>query len=153
MSNENSKATSQRPSAVVATLVVSILLFVASLTQDGFYIDRPDDPRAWSLCLGLLLVGWIAVFDGVYAWLANPALLVAWIAMWFRPSYKVAVVAGVTALCFSLSFLRHDTIITSEAPTYSRITGYGLGYWLWIGSIATALAGGVLGICTSRSTT
>lgn len=31
-----------------------------------------------------------------------------------------------------LSFLFHKSIVISEAPTYSKIFGYGLGYWLWI---------------------
>jgi hypothetical protein len=35
-----------------------------------------------------------------------------------------------------LSFLAHKSIVSSEAPTYSIITGYGLGYWLWLSSAA-----------------
>src|SRR5215467_14437437 len=115
MINEDAKAKSRRPpTVVVAFFAVSVLLFLASLTQDGFYIDRSDNPRAWAPCIGLLLVGWIVVFEGVFAWLANPALLVTWIAMWFRPTHKAAVGAGIAALCFALSFLLHDQIMTSE---------------------------------------
>ena len=80
MSNEATKATSMQAMPVVPMFSkVRILLFMASLTKDGFYIDRPDDPRAWSPCIGLVLISWIVVFDGVFGWLANPALLVAWI--------------------------------------------------------------------------
>jgi hypothetical protein len=33
-----------------------------------------------------------------------------------------------------LRFLLHTTILSSEAPTHSKITGYGSGYWLWVAS-------------------
>lgn len=52
----------------IAAVVVSLLLFLASLPLDAFYIDRADNPRAWSLGFGLLCIGWVAVFDGVPAW-------------------------------------------------------------------------------------
>jgi hypothetical protein len=125
---------------------VSVLLFVTSLTQDGFYIDRPNNPRAWAPCIGLLLVGWIAVFNGVLAWLANPVLAATWFLMSFRSTRGIALGCAVVALGLSLSFLLHREIMTSEAGHYSKITGYGLGYWLWIASIIVALIGCIFGV-------
>ena len=121
--------------------VTSILLFVASLTQDCFFIDRLENPRAWSNGFGLLAVGWLAVFKGVYSWLANPTLLIAWLAMWSPNHKRYSIGASAIALLLALSFLLHESLMTDEAGNYSRVTGYGIGYWLWIGSIALALVG------------
>lgn len=40
-----------------------------------------------------------------------------------------------------MSFLLHEKIIVSEAPQYAKISGYGLGYFLWISSIAILSTG------------
>lgn len=135
-------------------LGASIILFVASLTQDGYYIAA-DNPRAWAPSFGLLLIGWIGVLQGIPAWLANPMLAAAWASIYFRSKglVKLGLVCGVASLCFSLSFLKVDEIIANEAGGTSRITGYGPGYWLWIASIVTAIIGCIAGMRASPSST
>jgi hypothetical protein len=59
-------------------LWISVVLYVLCLTQEGYYIDGPD-PKAWSPAYGLLIFGWIGLFAGVFAWLANPLLFASWI--------------------------------------------------------------------------
>jgi hypothetical protein len=132
---------------------VSFALFVASLTQDGFYIDKADNPRAWSSSFGLLLVGWMAVLDGVWAWLANPAVAATWLLMCLRRTRRIALGCGLAALGLSLSFLRHPQILSDEGGGHSRITGYGVGYWLWIASITMAVIGCLAAIVFSPGTT
>ena len=121
---------------------ISIGLFATSLLCDGFYVDGAS-PRAWSLGFGELLVGWYAALSGVYAWLANPLLLAAWIT--FRSkSALVSSLCTVAALCAMASFLLVHRIEVSEAGNTARIAGYGAGYWLWISSGLALLAGNVL---------
>ena len=67
-------------SAVRLFMGVSILLFVISLTQNGYHIDDSDD-RGWHPAVGLLLVGCLGAFTGVFAWLANPLLVATWTAV------------------------------------------------------------------------
>jgi hypothetical protein len=131
--------------AVGVLLAVSIVLFLASLTQDGFYIDR-EDPRAWASCIGLLLVGWLGVIMGVPAWLANPFLVGAWVLACFRRMRWIGLCCALISLAFMLSFLLHGEIMTDEAGGYSKITGYGAGYWLWVASAAAALVGSLIAI-------
>lgn len=126
-----------------AATVLSVVLFLTSLTQDGYYIDRPGDPRAWAPCIGLLLIGWLGVFDGILAWLANPALLAAWIFLNFRSSRRLGAAIGAAAIAFALSFLLYTEILTNEAGGTSKITGYGAGYWLWVASGGVAMIGGL----------
>lgn len=107
-------------------------LFLFSLTQAAFYIDRPDYD-AWSNPIGLLFVGWLGLLAGDAAclpWLANPLLILGWVALF--KFEKLAPIFGILAVAIGLSFLGHEEIISSEAPTYSKITEIKLGYWLWI---------------------
>lgn len=139
--NRRYRVTGRQALAVAA----SVLLFLVSLPLDAFYIDRAADPCAWSLGFGLLLVGWIAALDGVPAWLANPALLAAWISLLigFR---RTAVVSAALALLLALSFLLCQQVLTSEAGHYSRVSGYGYGYWFWVSSMAAAFLGSVVNL-------
>lgn len=118
---------------------ISIGLFAVALTQNGYYIDRPNR-NAWAPAWGELAVGWISVFSGTVAWLGNPLLFASWVAL-FNKALRAAGLFAAVALGFMLSFLLNRTIIDSEAPSYARITGYGLGYWLWLSSAATVVIG------------
>ena len=55
-------------------------------------------------------------------------------------------------LLFMLSFLLNKTIVDSEAGSNSRISGHGLGYWLWLSSAAVALFGACLLLGTTPKT-
>lgn len=129
---------------IVAGIIgVSFLLFVASLCLDCFFIAG-SNPRAWSLGIGLLLMGWAGIFGGVFAWLANPLLLLTWVALAIRPVRWVAFVTGLMASSFALSFLLHERILADEGGGTSLITGYGPGYYCWVGAMVVAWLGSVV---------
>lgn len=130
----------RRLTATGTFVTASVVLFLVSLTLNGYYTDG-DKPDAWAPCFGLLLVGWIGVFERIPAWLANPALAIAWVLMGLRRSGLAAFALTVASLGLALSFLYHQRIMTDEAGNYARITGYGAGYWLWIASMVVALIG------------
>lgn len=121
------------------TLLISFALYCICLANDGYYIDGPD-PRAWAPAWGLLIFGWMGVTAGTFTWLANPALFFAWISM-LRSKYRAALLAAIIALSLMISFLLQSTVVSSEAPTYSRIIGYGTGFWLWVGSAVIQIVG------------
>jgi hypothetical protein len=131
-------------------LWVSIALFVLCLVNDGYYIDGPD-PRAWAPASGLLLFGWIGLFSGTIAWLANPALATAWVLFHFR-RYRGSAIWALVATALIISFLFAKTVVSSESPTYSKVTGYGLGYWLWLGSALVLLVGATRAFLSRHST-
>jgi hypothetical protein len=129
-------------------LVVSICLFVVCLLNDGFCIDGPNS-RAWSPAWLLLLIGWMGVFYGTPAWLANPALLVAWVwSLCRRPA--LSLLAALIAVVLMATFLFQKIVVSSEAPTYSRIAGYGVGYWLWFASAVTQVTGTTVAILSTK---
>lgn len=92
---------------------------------------------------GLLLMGWLGLPAGEFTWLANPLMLLGWV-LFLRKAHRYAVLFALIALALMLSFMFRKTIVSSEAPTYSRIIGYGRGYWLWVASGAALLFGATL---------
>ena len=118
---------------------LSVALFVVSLTLDAYYVEG-SNPKAWSASYGLLLVGWIGVLTGIFAWLANPLLALAW-ALFLLKLDQLSAIASVLAAVTAASFLRETSIMVSEAPTYAKITGHGPGYWLWLSSMLVMIAG------------
>ena len=133
----------------ILVLIGSVLLFLASLTQDGYYLAG-DNPESWSASWLLLLIGWMGLYVGVFAWLANPLLVLSWM-LCLRGKHGAALIVSTAAVLFALSFLLHSTIVADEAPTYKAVTGYGVGYWLWLASMLI-MAAGTLGLyLASRS--
>jgi hypothetical protein len=120
----------------VVLLAISCVLFVTSLFNEGYYDDRGGPPARAFL---LLLIGWLGLFLGFIAWLANPLLLMGWLLLAVRQRRSAAACAFAATVCAG-SFLFCKTIVSDEAGHHSRITGYGLGYWLWLASAAVLLA-------------
>ena len=135
------------------TLVVmaSAALFVASLTQPGFYVanNKPGEQPPPGILL--LLVGWAAVADGKLAWFANPLLFKGWRATQREESAAVPLTYAVAALVLALSFLLHHQIMVSEAGHRSDISAYGYGFWLWLSSIGTLVLGNLIRLVDSSS--
>jgi hypothetical protein len=117
-------------------LAVSILLCAASLTQPADHIGTPY-PRDIDLGWGVLITGRLGLFDGTVAWLANPALLSAWIFAALGHRSK-AIIAATAALLFALSFLLNQQITIDEAGHYGQLRHDGVSYWIWLASIAVA---------------
>ncbi len=133
-----------------ALLAASVLAYAICLPQDSFCTgaQQCSDWPGWSL----LLFGWMGIFSGLAAfaaWLANPVLLIAWLltlmgsiggGLWFKTP---AVLAAAASLGLALSFRSITTLVLNEGGSASAITGYGAGYWWWVGSAALALVSAI----------
>src|SRR5262249_32211982 len=126
----------------VVLLAISCILFVTSLFNEGYSDDRGGRPAP---ALLLFLIGWLGVFLGFIAWLANPLLLMGWILLAVRRRRSAAACAFAAAVCAG-SFLFCKPIVSDDAGHRSRITGYGLGYWLWLASAAVLLAASLVDV-------
>ena len=122
--------------------LASLILFFLSLTQNCICISA-DCGRypGWSL----LLLGWLEILGigdvgpfVILSWYANPVLLLTWIFLRTRKR-RTALVLACLALALALSFLLSKQILASESGIAEPITGYGIGYWLWLGSTLSAL--------------
>jgi len=63
-----------------------------------------------------------------------------------KKNFELGLLLSICALLVMLSFLFYKSIITSEYPAYSRIIGYGVGYWLWVSSAGILVAASVCGL-------
>jgi hypothetical protein len=109
-------------------LMLSVILFAASLTQDAFCVSGIcSDWPGWSILLFGVL--------GHTSWFANPLLLAAWIAALFARRVP-ATILSVAALALGTSFMFETTVITNEAGMSNPVTGLREGYALWLASMA-----------------
>lgn len=112
---------------------LSLICLIFSLTQPAFYIDRKEDPNAYSDSLILFLLGWLSIVGGAFIpfvlWLANPLYLVAIFFTLKNKSSAIYFAFASSILAFTFSQL--DTIVTKESGSSSVITSLGLGFKLW----------------------
>lgn len=122
----------------------SVGTYLVALTQDAYYVEG-HDPKAWAFAFGLLLVGWLGILYGYYAWIANPFLFLSWFFI-CRKKYLFGILCAVISLSFMLSFLSYKTIVTSVKLECLSIIWRGPGYWLWVASAGLSLLSAVVGI-------
>lgn len=108
-------------------LVLSVILFAASLRQDAFCVSGIcSDWQGWSI----LLFGALSHTS----WFANPLLGVSWIATLLARRIP-ALILSLAALALAGSFMFETSVITNEAGMANPITGLREGYWLWLASM------------------
>jgi hypothetical protein len=122
-------------------LALSVALFAACLLLPPYYSPSDSGDKSDGLGFHLLVMGWLGLWKGIPAWLANPALLAAWVVAYLR-LYRLSFALSLVSVALMLSFLSVREIPDYETST--KITGYGLGYWLWIGSALAQLLGSAL---------
>lgn len=130
---------------------ISHLLFTNSLLLPGLTTEPAESDFA--IGIGLLLLGSIGVFEGVFAWLANPCVWCAWILMANRKSQNqmAAIVLSAFACMFSLSLLLYDEIpLASSSGAKCRIVGYGPSDWTWNACHISALVASIFGWLQTR---
>lgn len=116
-------------------LLLSVILFAASLTQDAFCVSGIcSDWPGWSI----LLFGAL----GHTSWFANPLLAASWIAALFARRLP-ALVLSLAALGLAGSFLFETTVVTNEAGMANPVTGLREGYWLWLASMGFGVVAAV----------
>jgi hypothetical protein len=118
-------------------IAVSLLLYVLSFTQVPFhYIDQGQIVEADPIFL--LVGGAISILGGGLLewliWLANPFYLGA-LAL-FRKNKALSPALSFYATLIALSFLRFEMILVSESGREGAIVHIGLGYFLWVSSMA-----------------
>lgn len=120
--NDSAEASSKRlaPSQII-TSSLSIVLFLASLTQTAFYVSCRSG--GWPAWIGLLF-GWLQSLS----WGANPALFASWICGLSKKSENITMGAALLSLFLMFSFLLETKVMINENGGYAPIVGYGPGY-------------------------
>jgi len=116
-----------------AVLIVAVVVYLACLPFDAFCAGgQCSDWQGW----GILVFGWLllAGADANSVWLANPLLFVAWICVLLN-GRLAALLFSLGALVLGLAFLSFDNVVTNEGGVLLPITGYKVGYWVWLASM------------------
>ena len=121
-------------------LSVSLLLYLLCLPFDAFCPS--GQCSAWP-GYGILLFGPLGLFVSFatnWTWLANPTLFAAWI-MHLVGAKIMSAILSLAAFAIAVSFLFQREIMVNEAGLLLPITGYRIGYWIWLSSIAVSCFG------------
>lgn len=124
-------------------LLISIVLYLAAMPLNSFC--TPGTCSEWP-SYALLFLGWLELYifpKAGYVWLANPALMLAWLYM-YKGRKSVATALSFAALALSVSFLGVSEVLVAELEPPAPLLGYGYGYWLWLASAAAAFLGALL---------
>ena len=117
-------------------ILISLTIFVFSLTQDAFIYDDFDGQKTHS-SFALLLMGGLAILGGgLFEWLiwvANPIYIGAIIM--FLNKKKVGMKLSILATLIGFSFLSWSEILAAENGRTATIYSLELGYWSWISSM------------------
>ncbi|RXV65139.1 hypothetical protein D1006_33860 [Burkholderia stabilis] len=128
--------------AATSLLAISLLLYLVAMFTAPFRTGAPQ-PHPWADGWQVLLTGWMGVLAGIYAWLANPLVLAAWVLTVKR--YRTqAVVLAVLALLFGMSFLTQHQILVNEAGDVEPVHLDAIGYWCWLASFGVAAVAAAL---------
>lgn len=121
------------------TVAISFILLAISLTKNAYYIEGMRE-SVGSFGLIAFLLGWMDFSGPLLVWLANPLLFLSWVFL-FSKRAKRALIPGILAVIFSMSFLFFENIVANEGGGKSQIISYDIGYWIWISSFITNLLG------------
>ena len=132
--------------------LLSFVLYGACLFVPAFCLDpwlNPLQPRFGESCwpgwaaLALGLPGLLMPTLANLTWLANVLLLGSWLFVWLGMR-KTAIALAVGAAGLSMAFLQATSVRRFVAdmtpPADFPITERGLGYWLWLASMAAGVA-------------
>ena len=122
--------------------IASIILYLIALSQKSYCTNNDCGELGSGLVVVLLGAFGMFASKACIAWLANPLLFLSWIM--YRWKAKLSFLLNFISLAIALSFLFFNEIIIDEAGTIGKITGYALGYWIWLISILVLLVGNTL---------
>ncbi len=125
-------------------LVLSLILYGISLTQNGF-ATMPSSGK--SPGLGIVVFGALGLGSSEMAnkvWLASPLLWLSWAGL-LEPTGFFTICSGLAAFAVAGSFLFCSRVSVSEAGGAGYlIKSYDLGYWLWLISILCSFLSGIV---------
>jgi len=135
----------------VICFYLSVLCYVIALVRPALYLERNQGALrglgAWSLGGNLLLVGWLGILFGQYAWFANLPLFAGWAAIYRNQRILAAFWGGVSLVVSSHALELFRTPLPGvESQNDSEILkALGSGYYLWILSMFLVVLGAMLG--------
>jgi hypothetical protein len=140
-----------RPTNPRVWLWASVIIYLACLPLRGLCVDHSCE-GGFGPGIAMVAFGWLGLFWGLVAsnpgnatWLANPLLLLSWILLFRGRAMMIARASSGAAVFVGALLLLADTIGPfNEENGITHITGYPLGYWLWLTSMLCAFIAAML---------
>lgn len=129
----------QGPGVRFGLPILALLLWCASLWLPSV------DVRGGPIVNGfeLLVRGWEGVGRGLYAWLANPAFIAAFIVSLFPRHARTALVIAVVALALAVSSFFAAALLRWHGTSAPAIS-FEPGFYVWLAAAAVLCVHGVL---------
>lgn len=112
------------------TIILSLVIFIISLTQDAIIIDYIEIKPVSSL--SYFLMGSTAFMGGAYLeqiiWLANPLFLFSILLL--ADNQPIATKFSLASLIVAISFSTWKEILGAESGAMAKIISLQLGYYL-----------------------
>ena len=128
-----------------AVLLTSLICyFLACILPALHFVNSGNGPDPMS-GFNILMIGWMGVFVGQFAWFANPFLLLSAILFIFR-KWRFALAFMMIALTISLdTFMLFGQEIPADEANVNKLTlvSLGPGYYLWMASMLSILLGAI----------
>lgn len=122
-------------------VIVSLAIFTVSLTQTAISSSEFEDKTLSGIAT--LVMGGLSVLGGGILewliWLANPLYFFS--LYLFLKSKNKAKMYSLLSTTIALSFVTWNKILVSESGKLGNIDSLGLGYWLWVSSLAILTIG------------
>jgi hypothetical protein len=120
------------------TVLISLALFIGSLTQPAFITEG----QKYSSLLSIL-VGAISILGGAglewLTWLANPIYFIS-IVLFLKGDHR-SISTSVLSALIAVSFLSWEKILVSESGRTAFIDSFESGYFLWLASLSVLSVG------------
>ncbi|WP_223151131.1 hypothetical protein, partial [Flavobacterium sp. GP15] len=122
-------------------VIVSLAIFTVSLTQTAISSSEFEDKTLSGIAT--LVMGGLSVLGGGILewliWLVNPLYFFS--LYLFLKSKNKAKMYSLLSTTIALSFVTWNKILVSESGKLGNIDSLGLGYWLWVSSLAILTIG------------
>jgi len=125
-------------------VLAALVLLLASLAMPAAVSESFPDQSGWDLLRQR------AEFtrNGIYAWYANPALVLALVLGWFG-RYQAGLVAAVIGALLALSILLAPGTLESAGRSVPEFR-YGIGFYLWLAAFMSVISAGAVGLTRGR---
>ncbi len=119
---------------LAAAVLFAVSLFLPAITYD---VSGTSDSMSG---LSLLLMGWFAVFAGVFGWLANPLFAFGCVAVLLRRKITSIVLLALSLLLAISSVQLFSTgVMKDESGALYPLQFFSAGFYVWLAAIVVAL--------------
>jgi hypothetical protein len=127
-------------------IACSLILFVTACSIPALEFQRNETGQEIWPGGQALLLGWLGLFNGCFAWLANPLLLVALILLVLRYNIPAAACAGLALLISFNTWVVFSLKLSGDEGGVSTLKLLKIreGTYVWMLSMAIVLAGAFL---------